>query len=227
MPTYLVVFASPDESPCECEILQRMAHSFPTIAIDGGFGRCKAVGVDPVCVIGDFDSLGYVPEGADVRTHPRRKDASDGELGLAAAAEFGAERIIAIGALGGRFDHEYANVELFAREAEHGRRVAAIGPQSILFFLAGQAALHLPARDHGSVSVFSLTPESHGVCIEGFEYELHAETLPNRTSHGLSNEFCGKPTRISVREGTLLVVVAYESSAECREAIDAFLSSDA
>ena len=33
------------------------------IAVDGGYARLQDAGVDPDMVLGDFDSLGYIPKG--------------------------------------------------------------------------------------------------------------------------------------------------------------------
>ena len=36
------------------------------IAADGGLAHTKALGISPQCILGDFDSLGYVPEDSTV-----------------------------------------------------------------------------------------------------------------------------------------------------------------
>ena len=41
---------------------------------------------------------------------------------------------------------------------------------------------------------------------EGFKYIIREVTLNNLTPTGLSNEFVGMAARISVREGTLLLI---------------------
>ena len=52
------------------------------IAVDGGFASLAAAGCVPDLALGDFDSLGYVPEGVEVLVFPPEKDASDMELAL-------------------------------------------------------------------------------------------------------------------------------------------------
>ena len=47
------------------------------IAADGGYAYCRASGVVPDLVIGDFDSLGEVPAGENVVRLPVEKDDTD------------------------------------------------------------------------------------------------------------------------------------------------------
>lgn len=45
------------------------------IAVDGGFASLAAVDCAPDLAMGDFDSLGYVPEGMSVKAFSPEKDA--------------------------------------------------------------------------------------------------------------------------------------------------------
>ena len=58
----------------------------------------------------------------------------------------------------------------------------------------------------GFVSVFSLSDESRAVSIKGLKYELKDAMLDNKFPLGVSNEFLGKPSEISVGNGTLLII---------------------
>ena len=58
----------------------------------------------------------------------------------------------------------------------------------------------------GYVSVFSLSDESRGVTIENLKYETDNITMYSHLTKGLSNEFIGKSSRISVSDGMLLIV---------------------
>ena len=167
------------------------------IAVDGGFASLAAVDCAPDLAMGDFDSLGYVPEGMSVKAFSPEKDASDMELAL--------EEALARGALGGRLDHTVANLQLLASFAERGLAVAAVGERERIAFLVGPGELRLPALPSGIVSVFSLTDVSTGVVEEGLKYGLDGVALTNRTSWGLSNELVGTPARIALESGTLAV----------------------
>lgn len=47
------------------------------IAADAGLRYLRAAGINPDSVIGDFDSLGSVPEGGKVTELPAEKDVTD------------------------------------------------------------------------------------------------------------------------------------------------------
>lgn len=175
------------------------------VAVDGGFASLAAVGCAPDLAIGDFDSLGFVPEGVPVRTFPPEKDASDMELALEEAFARGADAVEVYGALGGRLDHTLANLQLLASFAERGLGVTAVGERESVAFLVGPGELRLPALPSGIVSVFSLTDVSCGVVEEGLKYGLDGVALTNRTSWGLSNELVGTSARIALESGTLAV----------------------
>ena len=49
-------------------------------AVDGGYAFLDAIGREPDVVVGDFDSLGYVPQSQRLHRFPMHKDKSDLEL---------------------------------------------------------------------------------------------------------------------------------------------------
>ena len=53
------------------------------IAADGGFAALKGLGLTPDLVVGDFDSLGHVPDHPHVVTLPVEKDDTDMQSALA------------------------------------------------------------------------------------------------------------------------------------------------
>ena len=203
MTTYALVGAS--EFNSEQFSARNGAGAFDAvIAVDGGFASLAAAGCVPDLALGDFDSLGYVPEGVEVLVFPPEKDASDMELALGEAVARGADAVEVYGALGGRLD-TLANLQLLASFAERGLAVAAVGERESVAFLVGPGELRLDAAGAGIVSVFSLTDVSTGVVEEGLKYGLDGVALTNRTSWGLSNELVGTPARIALESGTLAV----------------------
>lgn len=176
------------------------------VAIDRGFSYVESIGVRPDVALGDFDSLGYVPQGVEVLTFDSHKDKSDMELAFDYARSKGARAVSVYGALGKRLDHTLANLGVFAQASEQGMRVMAIDRSWALRMLTGPAQLVLPAREAGVCSVFAMNDEARGVTIRGLEYPLEDAVLTNRTSLGLSNEFIGEEASISVQTGTIAVI---------------------
>ena len=197
------------------------AHSYDfVVAVDGGFATCQEVGIAPDVALGDFDSLGYVPEGLAVQQHSPIKDQSDMELALQAVAGQGAAQVHVFGALAGRLDHTLANLQLFAAYARRGMQLVGIGSDFACVFLASQGCARLefdafdPSQLSGAyapfVSVFAIGGSAAGVTESGFKYVLDEGVLSALDSLGLSNEFTGDAASISVAEGALAVFMPLE-----------------
>lgn len=177
------------------------------IAVDAGYAHLEKIGVAADLVVGDFDSLGYVPAHPNIETHPSHKDASDIELAMDRAAEEGFDSLVVYGCMSGRLDHTYGMLQLLARFARRGLRVFAIGDTFAVCALEGSrcGTLRFDAVESGTLSAFALTDAARGVDEAGLEYPLHKATLSNDEPLGVSNEFIGEPVTVSVEEGTLLV----------------------
>lgn len=176
------------------------------IAVDGGFAHLEAIGVKPDMAVGDFDSLGYVPNARRVAKYPAEKDASDMELAMQKAVNFRHDELVIYGGIGGRLDHTIANMQLFARFSEAGQAVTAVADSFAIRFLAGPDVFELPEGvSGGTVSVFSLSDCAQGVIETGLKYSFNDEPLTNRTTRGLSNELTGRRATVAVESGTLCV----------------------
>ena len=184
----------------------RNAEFAAVIAADAGYAHLQDVGCAPDIVLGDFDSLGYVPAGDKVEVHPTHKDESDLELAFGLVARRGFDGAVVYGALGGRFDHSIANLQMCAGFAESGMQVELVGAREIVNIVVGPSTLEFPVLASGTVSVFSAVDVAYGVTEQGLEYSLDNVDLRNRTTWGLSNEFVGRPASVSVERGTLYVI---------------------
>ncbi len=175
------------------------------IAADGGSAACERAGIVPDLIVGDFDSLGTVPEGDHVIRLQVEKDDTDTAHAAELAFERGYRRFVIFGALGGkRMDHSFANFSLAASLAERGARCWLIGESTIVTAIC-DAALQFPAGLSGDVSVFPFGGEAFGVTEEGLKYSLWDARLAGNCALGVSNAFTGEAGRIAVRRGTLLI----------------------
>ena len=89
------------------------------LAADGGLQHLEQMGLRPNGIIGDFDSLGYVPEGAEV--FPVEKDDTDAMLAAKKGLELGFRAFLFYGSLDGpRLDHTVANFQTLQYLADRG-----------------------------------------------------------------------------------------------------------
>ena len=188
------------------------------VAVDAGYASLQEAGVACDMAVGDFDSLGYAPQAADVRSFPAEKDESDMELACRLASEAGCGELVLYGCLGGRLDHTIANTQVMLAQARAGHRVFAVGDGYAVAAIHAQegvpATLRFAAIPLDSlrvdpyanfISAFAVGGAAHGVWERGLKYDLDGVVLGDDCSWGLSNEFVGAPAEICVEEGDLLV----------------------
>lgn len=174
------------------------------IAADGGLAHLQRLQIKPNVILGDFDSLGYTPEGAEV--FPVEKDDTDSMLAIKQGLEMGCDRFYLYGALdGARVDHTMANFQAMQFLAERDCRGYLIGCRQIVTAIRNDA-ITLPADFTGYLSVFCMGADAEGVSIHGAQYELENATLTSGFPLGVSNRFTGKPCTVSVAKGTLLLI---------------------
>jgi thiamine pyrophosphokinase len=186
------------------------------IAVDRGYLLLHAIGCEPDLVVGDFDSLGYVPQGKNVMRFPCEKDESDMELAIRGAYEGGCDDLVLYGALAQRLDHTLANLQLMCGCARRGSKVEGIGPDFALSMLdgSGYSRIAFEAFDPGElpdegygryISAFAYGGAATGVTESGLKYCLDNAEVPDDISLGLSNEFTGEAASLSVGAGNLIV----------------------
>lgn len=174
------------------------------IAADGGLRHTQALGITPREILGDFDSLGYVPAGATV--FPVEKDDTDAMLAARRGLELGFREFRYYGALDGpRLDHTVANFQTLQFLADRGARGYLIG-KTALVTVVRDGVLAFPPGREGNLSVFCLGRDARGVTERGLYYTLDNGSLTAGFPLGASNHFTGEAARISVRDGSLLVI---------------------
>lgn len=174
------------------------------IAADGGCAYLDKAGIVPDVIIGDFDSLGYVPKGNEVIILNPVKDITDMDAAVKEGIKRGFTEFHLYGACGGRIDHTLANVQLVASLSARNIR-AFIHDESIITAVTN-GKIKFDAEYKGYISVFSHSDKSEGLTIEGLKYTLENAAFSNNFPLGVSNEFIGKESSISVKNGTLIII---------------------
>lgn len=183
------------------------------LAADGGLVHFEKLDRKPDGILGDFDSLGYVPQGAEV--FPVEKDDTDAMLAARRGLELGYREFLFYGSLDGpRPDHTVANFQTLQFLADRGAKGYLIGNTHIVTVVKN-GAISFPAGAKGTISVFCMGPDAHGVTISGLHYSLENGTLSAGFPLGVSNHFTGAPATISVEDGSLLVIYERENGLPC------------
>ena len=173
------------------------------IAADGGLRHTQALGLQPDVILGDFDSLGYVP--GDSRVFPVEKDDTDTMLAVKLALDRGCDFFVFYGALDGpRLDHTVANFQTLGYLATHGARGVLIGRDYIVTVLS-EETIAFPATSTGILSLFCMGGSAR-VTIEGLQYPLDRGVLTPDFPLGVSNHFQGREARITVHDGQVLAL---------------------
>ncbi len=174
------------------------------LAADGGLRHLNQLNLTPHGIIGDFDSLGYIPAGAQV--FPVEKDDTDAMLAARKGLELGYREFIFYGSLDGpRLDHTIANFQTLQFLSDRGATGYLVGKDYIVTVIR-EETVEFPAEAEGILSLFCLGPDAEGVTLENLQYPLHDSKLSSGFPLGVSNHFIGKPARIAVKKGSILAL---------------------
>lgn len=176
------------------------------IVADGGLRHLD--GKTPIAVIGDFDSLGYVPNipNVEIITHPVKKDATDGELAIDYAIKKGFTNVVLYGVNGGRIDQILGNVNLLAYARKHGISAIARTQNEEIYFTDGELEIDVNVGD-----VISVLPYGGEATItaSGLYYPLERLTIPAYSSRGISNKAVATVVSVRAERGEIIVVRNY------------------
>ena len=174
------------------------------IAADGGFTHTQALGLTPHAVLGDFDSLGYTPENANI--FPVEKDDTDTMLAVRHGLAAGCREFLLYGTLDGpRLDHTVANFQTLQYLADRDAAGYLIGLTQIATVIRNET-VHFDPAATGILSLFCIGPDAQGVTLKGLQYPLTNGKLTAGFPLGVSNHFTGTAAEISVANGSLLLL---------------------
>lgn len=172
------------------------------IAADGGLTHTQTLGITPDAILGDFDSLGYIPD--DSRVFPVEKDDTDMMLAIRLGLERGFREFLLYGAMDGpRLDHTVANFQSLSYLCQQGAYGWLIGKDYIVTCLKN-GCLRFSAEATGIFSMFCLGETARGITLKGLHYPLENGELSPHFPLGVSNHFTGHNASVEVKNGTLL-----------------------
>ena len=180
------------------------------IGADRGYLNLIKQGTKPHIVMGDFDSYTGEIECDDIVKFPPIKDDTDSAIAIKYAVEQGYKKIVVYGAIGGDLDHTIANIAHLAKYTEDGIDISFVDRDKVLFALHN-SKIKFSSEANGRISVFAFSEKAEGVYEKGLFYTLDDATLYSNIPLGVSNEFIGKESEISVEKGTLLIYTSKEN----------------
>jgi thiamine pyrophosphokinase len=194
--------------------LRRQIADARFIAADSGMKHARALGIVPELWVGDFDSSGselmqdyaHVPR----QVHLSDKDATDGEIAIAAAVRLGAMEFILIGGLGGQSDHATAHLGLALHLAKSGHRCfISNGNEEAYPLIAGSYEF-----DFGPQSRLSIVPWSDitGLNLSGVKWPLKDKALTLGSSFTMSN-IALDSVKLSFASG-IAIAIAYPTQTD-------------
>lgn len=176
------------------------------IAADGGLSYLKELDISPDYAIGDFDSLGRIPDfdSRKLKVLPCEKDTTDTHEAIMAGNDLNCTAFHIYGGTGGRLDHTLANIQLISDLSQKGYSAFLYG-EGYCITAVTNGNISIKGEKGKYISVFSATDISEGVALKNLKYTLNDGELRNTFPLGVSNEFTGEIAEISVRKGTLII----------------------
>ncbi len=174
------------------------------IAADAGYLTLQKMGVKPHITVGDFDSMESLPTDTEIIKHPVRKDDTDTLLAVKIGLKKGYKNFFLYGCAGGRLDHTLANLQTLSFIASNGATGYLKG-EDFSATAVSDSCLEFPEEKKGNISVFSATDECE-ISIDGLSYTVNHEKIAYNFPLGVSNEFIGQKSKITVHNGTAIII---------------------
>ena len=187
-------------------------HGTQVIAADSGIRHAEGLGVTPDLWVGDFDSsdAGLVKQHAQVKTleFDSDKDMTDGEIAIHRALEFGAERLVLVGAFGGaRMEHEFCHLAQALRLAHSRTIIELIDGNKEVHPIPLDQTVQLSPPPGTSFSILAFS-DLEDLTILGAKWPLDKAFVPFGSSLTLSNETIG-PLSVSLGRGRALLLLNF------------------
>lgn len=178
------------------------------IAADSGYRKLLDADIRIDCIVADFDSSTKPDIPCEMITFPIEKDATDTFNAVKLAVSRGYREIEIFFALGGRFDHSYANLLCLEYCRQHGVKCTLLDAQNRVSLIEDKTTVN---RDYQAFSLFAFLRDCRGVTIKGAYYTAgffgkEELDIGLADQFGQSNFVTDDVCEITVKEGTLLLI---------------------
>lgn len=176
------------------------------ICADSGYNYARKLDIVPDIIVGDFDSYTEnLPENVMIYRSPPEKDDTDTMLAVRTAIENGCNDICLYGALGKRFDHALANIQVLVYAYEKGCTMRIIDADNEIM-VQGTGSKEYKKLDGWYFSIFSLTENALIKKYYGVKYPLYDFELEKNFPIGVSNEITENKAVLQIDSGLVLIV---------------------
>ena len=141
-----------------------------------------------------------------VKVLPVEKDDTDMLAAIKEGLNKGFEEFVIYGGQGGRLAHTMANIQCLNYLKEKGAKGYLMDGNGMIL-VAKNETVRFKKNLEGFLSLFSLGEKAEGVTITNMKYLLDKAVVTNDFPIGVSNEFIGKESSVTVENGTLLIMI--------------------
>lgn len=193
-------------------------HTFDCyIAVDNGLSSMEQLLLSPDVLVGDFDTvrpelvLKYKSNNniTIVELNPE-KDETDTESAIDYIIQRGYNKVVLLGALGGRFDHTLSNLHMLYRLLQHNIKGNLVDEHNCIYLIDRPHTIEKKKLYGTYISLLPFTSEVNNLSLHGFKYPLNHACLNVGTSLGISNEAVDSECSITFCEGVLIVIEAHD-----------------
>ncbi len=175
------------------------------VVADGAYEKAKEAIGNITCVVGDFDSLGYVPKDVGIMKLEPEKDFTDGEVALMYLVEKGCDKIDIAWAMGLRTDHFLGNLALLKIAIDNSVFARIISENEDIYLI--KEHFELRGVLGKTISLLPFSESVHIIDGEGLKYKVNDLTLTKSETKGVSNVATEDIVKITPIEGLLYVIV--------------------
>ena len=192
-------------------VLLRIRKADHIIGVDRGAYWLITQGIVPDVAVGDFDSvtkkelLVIKKKAHRVLSHPAHpKYATDLELAVEYAQTLKPKEVGIFGAIGTRFDHTWAGIQLLQKLSSHNIYGYIVDNFNEIYIVRRKVRLK-PVKAFRYVSIFPIG-EKATVTLTGFHYNISRREFVRGSTLGVSNEIVASSARVIVHDGTVLLI---------------------
>lgn len=176
------------------------------ICADLGLEYARNAGITADIAVGDFDSGAVLNNCKRLVRLPVKKDDTDTMSAARLAVENKATQAVLICCTGTRFDHTYANLFVLDYLRKNGVDARILDEHNTVFLIAsGKAEIE---KERKFLSLLPFCSQVKGVSVSGVKYPLDNADLSSDFPIGVSNEITQSHAQLSVKSGTLAVILS-------------------